>query len=181
MKRLIETHKGKVALITGEMRGYERQRNASDEVFAVFRTTTEPVERYFLVTTSAGEVGLNIDASLCLSELNDITSLYQRFGRLNRFGKFAESRAVVYVPAKKKRAKANPERDTILANTIAFIETLPRTADGGYDVSPQSLFGHPAPAEAKEPPPLTTQLDERNRICCSVPVRPPSKEKETKL
>ncbi len=172
VKRLSEIHKGRVALITGEMRGYERQRNAGDEVFSVFRTTAEPAERYFLVMTSAGEVGLNIDASLCLSELNNIASLSQRFGRLNRFGKFAESRAFVYVSAKKKRAKADPERDAILASTIAFIETLPRTADRGYDVSPQSLFGHPAPAEAKEAPPLTARLDERKLhllFCSSAP------------
>lgn len=95
----------RVALLTGTMRGFERDRLAStDPVFARFLppssrgTGVTPAEgTVYLVCTSAGEVGVNISADHLVCDLAPFDSMAQRFGRVNRFGD-GDARVDVFYP-----------------------------------------------------------------------------------
>jgi len=99
--------KGRVAPLTGTMRGYERDRLVgTDPVFARFlpveerngRTPTEGT--VYLVCTSAGEVGVNLSADHAVCDLTSFESMTQRLGRVNRFGRNPTARVDVVHPNK---------------------------------------------------------------------------------
>src|SRR5262249_50408219 len=76
---------GRVALLTGTMRGRERDQ-LRDTVFQEFERPELPAEPVWLVATSAGEVGVNISGERLITMLTESDHLLQRLGRLNRFG-----------------------------------------------------------------------------------------------
>lgn len=78
----------RIATLTGTMRGWERDllvrtngvyRALLDEQFRVHRTV-------YLVSTSAGEVGIDLDADHMVCDLTTLDSIIQRLGRVNRCG-----------------------------------------------------------------------------------------------
>lgn len=79
-----------IATMTGTMRGYERDRLATnDQAFARFLPAPKalPTEgTVYLVCTSAGEVGVDISADDLVCDLSTFESMAQRFGRVNRRG-----------------------------------------------------------------------------------------------
>lgn len=81
----------RVCELTGTVRGYERDRMIkTDSVFARFTADTEAIPAtgsVYLVSTSAGEVGVNMSADHLVCDLTPFDSMIQRFGRVNRFGK----------------------------------------------------------------------------------------------
>lgn len=96
--------------LIGPMRGLERNRltDPRDEqgspIFARFLPPPKPDapenQRWkvtpasgtvYLVCTSAGEVGVNISADHLVCDLSTFESMAQRFGRVNRFGKCADT------------------------------------------------------------------------------------------
>lgn len=90
---------GRISLLIGPMRGYERERlTADDPVFARFQPdrvsnsirddAVPPVRSgpVFLVATAAGEVGVNLSADHMVGDLRPLDGMIQRFGRVNRFG-----------------------------------------------------------------------------------------------
>ncbi len=100
-------HKEKqaVQVLTGTMRGYERDRMADARkedgcpIFARFLPPPKPSDgpdmqwkvtpakgTVYLICTSAGEVGVNISADDLVCDLSTFESMAQRFGRVNRFG-----------------------------------------------------------------------------------------------
>ena len=95
--------KGKVATLTGTMRGKERDELVTGN--AVFQRFLPPKDRalgieptpgtVFLVATSAGEVGVNISADDLVCDLSTYESMAQRFGRVNRFGERDDSETIV--------------------------------------------------------------------------------------
>ncbi len=94
---------GKVATLTGTMRGKERDELVSQN--AVFQRFLPEKDRavdvtptpgtVFLVATSAGEVGVNISADDLVCDLSTYESMAQRFGRVNRFGDGDDSEITV--------------------------------------------------------------------------------------
>jgi CRISPR-associated endonuclease/helicase Cas3 len=76
---------GKVVLLTGTMRGKERDDLVDNPVFQAFTKAEEPAEPHFLVATSAGEVGIDLTCSRLVTDATYAPSLVQRFGRCNRF------------------------------------------------------------------------------------------------
>src|SRR5262249_42686527 len=79
-----------IRLLTGTIRGFERDRLVStDGVYARFlaghKGEKEPGTAY-LIATSAGEVGINLDGDHLICDLTTLDSMAQRFGRVNRFG-----------------------------------------------------------------------------------------------
>ena len=76
---------GKVVLLTGTMRGKERDDLVDNPVFQAFTKAEEPAESHFLVATSAGEVGIDLTCSRLVTDATYAPSLVQRFGRCNRF------------------------------------------------------------------------------------------------
>lgn len=85
---------GRVLLVTGRLRGYERDRLEEDDRFRRFKTphseamtNNEPTT--FLVGTSAAEVGLDADASAIVCDFANLITLLQRLGRLDRRGELS--------------------------------------------------------------------------------------------
>jgi CRISPR-associated endonuclease/helicase Cas3 len=131
----------RVALLTGTMRGYER--DALVERNPVYRAMLDPrvrVERtVYLVSTSAGEVGLDIDADHMVCDLTTLDALIQRLGRVNRRGG-KERKAMVDVVASVEQ-KAQPSGlDRAVAATLDLLRRwLKQARGGGVDVSPRNL------------------------------------------
>lgn len=78
----------RIAILNGRMRGYERDRMTTDnEVYRKFLDSESSVdESIYLVCTSAGEVGIDIDADHMVCDMSSMDSLIQRLGRVNRRG-----------------------------------------------------------------------------------------------
>jgi CRISPR-associated endonuclease/helicase Cas3 len=140
-------HKRKVALLTGTMRGQERDDLvAKNPVFQRFLApkdrakNVEPVSgTVFLVATSAGEVGVNFSGYDLVCDLSTFESMAQRFGRVNRFGEFDDTEIIVVHETDfdpKKPLESARER------TLALLKEL-----GNY-ASPVALTALPADARA---------------------------------
>jgi CRISPR-associated endonuclease/helicase Cas3 len=138
-------------LMTGTMRGKERDRLVTEPAFQLFQRPDPGEKPAFLIATSAAEVGVNLTCERMITELCEADHLIQRFGRMNRFGvdgggKGIQSEAfVVYAaPKKEQRLKA----------ALEYLQTL----DG--DASPQKLWSHPPPEEARsEKPKMPVRLE----------------------
>jgi CRISPR-associated endonuclease/helicase Cas3 len=137
------------ALLTGTMRGYERDRLTDDPVFKRFLEPEVGSEPVWLVCTSAGEVGVNFSCERMISGLAEADHLLQRFGRLNRFGDSSPGEA--YLVFRKPSEKENKLRDTL---------TYLRGLEG--DVSCSRVWGNRAPAEACTDPPILALLEDRH-------------------
>ncbi|EKX91003.1 CRISPR-associated helicase Cas3, Anaes-subtype [Corynebacterium durum F0235] len=86
-----------VELIVGRMRSYdlEQLRKKHPSLF----TCVGDDEVDVVVATQTLEVGIDIDFSSLITELAPVSSLTQRFGRVNRLGKRKDSKIVVLEPA----------------------------------------------------------------------------------
>lgn len=102
-----------------------------------------PTTPAFLVATSAGEVGVDLDADHMISDLAPWERMVQRLGRVNRRGTRA-ARVIVVAdqdsPVPKKAEAPTPfEKRAMIAHCSAkVIEALRRTAQG-FDASPGAL------------------------------------------
>lgn len=87
----------RVALLTGTLRGYERDRLLEHPVIQAFMDKAQAVDKtIYLVSTSAGEVGWDIDADHLVCDLTPLDSMVQRLGRLNREGTKQSTVHIVY-------------------------------------------------------------------------------------
>jgi CRISPR-associated endonuclease/helicase Cas3 len=93
---------GRVALLTGTIRGFERDLLAEqDPNYRLFLQPDQTVtETIYLISTSAGEVGADFDADHLITENTSLDSLIQRLGRLNRRGRNTEAQAIVVTNTK---------------------------------------------------------------------------------
>lgn len=96
-RELVKT-KRNVVLLTGTMRGKERDELIEKSEFKRFLKGARPGETVYLVCTSAGEVGLDISADHMVCDLSTFESMAQRFGRVNRYGDCTDSRIDVVYP-----------------------------------------------------------------------------------
>lgn len=182
---LRKTNKGRVATLTGTMRGAERDGLVRDPVFARFlprppddlKLQEGPV---FLVATSAGEVGIDLSADHLVSDLPPFDALAQRLGRVNRYG---EGDAEVHVYCEKlkeppkpradddseaeeedddKPGKRNDEYEHARFFTRELLGELPVRADERRDASPSALRALPAEARvrASTPQPAIHHVDQ---------------------
>jgi len=153
--------KGASAMLTGTIRGLERERLNRDPVFARFdpksvldreqaRTGT-----VYLVCTSAGEVGVDISSDDMIGDLTPFDSMAQRLGRVNRYGSGNARIDIVHEPMREDASKVaadagagNSFEDEEQENmhpfeearqrTFALLQMLPRV-DGEIDASPAAL------------------------------------------
>jgi len=82
-----------VQILTGTIRGYERDCLMDDPIFLRFLPSPahgEPIREregtVYLVCTSAGEVGVDLSAAHLVCDLTPLDSMAQRLGRVNRRG-----------------------------------------------------------------------------------------------
>jgi CRISPR-associated endonuclease/helicase Cas3 len=148
----------RVILLVGERRGRERDAVAGELAAAGFTGEAGPVsEPVFVVATSAGEVGIDLDADHMVADLVAFERMAQRLGRVNRRGGRDEARVVVLDIATKDAAEAARR-----AETRALLERLP-APDGAPIASPAALSALRAAdpvaiARASTPPPLHPPL-----------------------
>lgn len=166
-----------VATLTGTMRGWERDKllkpveNSEPPEGRLMQRFLEPASRLgegpaILVSTSAGEVGFDLNADHLVCDSAPLDSMIQRLGRVNRRG---ESKAEAHVYAektketlKKQASKNTTSRQTIEAASAAAIKALkqlPKVENGNvYDASPKALASLVKCEDALSPKPTTVEL-----------------------
>ena len=120
-----------VALLTGTMRGHERDKLVEQPLFQRLMGKRTLDHHIFLVCTSAGEIGLDIDGDAAVFDLSLLDSFIQRMGRVNRTG---GRTAVVDLVYSEPFATEQPR----LHETLRLIQQLPVLEDG-LNASPDSL------------------------------------------
>lgn len=127
------------AILTGTMRGAERDVLTQKPIFRRFLPKSEPPTASesvsegtaYLLATSAGEVGINLSAGELICDLSTFENMAQRFGRVNRFGLLADSTVDVVHPEK---FETDPSPlDQARQRTLELLRKL----DG--DASPKAL------------------------------------------
>ncbi len=121
----------RVALLTGTMRGYERDRLVTgDPVYGyLLNPERQPSATVYLVSTSAGEVGIDIDADHMVCDLTTLDSMVQRLGRVNRRGGDQREAQIDVVWEKKEE---NP-------GTLAILQEWANASAGVIDASPRNV------------------------------------------
>src|SRR5581483_7991088 len=140
------------------VRGHERDVLAETALFKGFRSDPErqpPEATEYLVATSAGEVGIDLDADHLVCDLTTLDSMIQRLGRVNRLGG-KDRQANVHVvewPAKKDDGEKG-KLDRAIMGTKTALASLPKR-DGAHDASPGSLRALTDRTDAFAPTPRT--------------------------
>lgn len=123
-------------LFVGARRVREREK-AADKLkdLGFLSGSTAPERPAFLIATSAGEVGVDLDADHLVMDLVPFERMVQRLGRVNRLGSKQASVVVLESPDAElpDDIKARAERCSTL------LRRLPRDAEGRYDASPGAL------------------------------------------
>lgn len=145
----------RVAVLTGTLRGHERAALASGAVWRRFsperdRTGAELPSAY-LVMTSAGEVGVDLDADHAVMDLAPLDSMTQRLGRVNRAGLRSSTVTVVHsAGASPKGARAGTPAARLAAakrGTLAPLHRLPNLSPAALrSVDPETFSACAAPA-----------------------------------
>ena len=138
----------RAALLVGPLRGFERDKLAASPLFQSFKAATERdllEQTLYLVTTSAGEVGVDFDADHMICDLTTLDSMIQRLGRVNRLGREDESFVaqidVFDAPSPKTNeddAGRSSKLDLARKTTDSELRKLP-LAHGRHDASPRAL------------------------------------------
>lgn len=124
----------RVALLTGRLRGKERSELASGIVwqrFFPFRERDKEFPAVFLVMTSAGEVGVDLDADHAVMDLAPLDSMIQRFGRINRTGCTQATVDILYPKKKEKEAQSKKSKtylqrlEDARTNTLEILKKQP--------------------------------------------------------
>ncbi|MGD1277502.1 MAG: type I-U CRISPR-associated helicase/endonuclease Cas3 [Tepidisphaeraceae bacterium] len=109
-------------LLTGTLRGLERDQLVEHPVFKRFLPRAEACEQtVYLVCTSAGEVGVNISADHLVCDLSTFDSMAQRLGRVNRFGLRADTEVHIFHP---KEFDEKNELDERLRRSLDLLRDL---------------------------------------------------------
>ena len=106
-----------------------------------------PAVPTFLVATSAGEVGVDLDAHHMVCDLVEWERMVQRLGRVNRRGG-KEARVEVVALASKHDPKGEEPPEKRLERLSAPLALLPRRSDGTSDASPGAILALKADHDA---------------------------------
>lgn len=142
-RQLGEDANDRIALLTGTIRGHERdQLVQKNPVYQAFPDPNVPVARtVYLVSTSAGEVGIDIDADHMVCDLTTLDSMIQRLGRVNRRGgqgREAQVDVVVQAEDQHKEDTLSEVEEAVKA-TQAILDEWAAQSNGAIDVSPRGL------------------------------------------
>ena len=132
----LNKEKQEVRQLTGTLRGLERDQLVQHPIFQRFLPTSNrnkdvipTAGTVYLVSSSAGESGINVSADHLLSDLSTYESTAQRWGRANRFGERDDTRIDIVYP----NEFDEDDYGTRLSNTLKLLEQL------GGDGSPAAL------------------------------------------
>jgi CRISPR-associated endonuclease/helicase Cas3 len=163
--------KKKVVVLTGTLRGAERDNLVKSPIFARFlpeppADITPTQGDVYLVATSAGEVGIDISGDHLVTDLPPFDALVQRLGRVNRYGEGDALVDVLCEPLKEPLCTSdradddeNPVKrrdyfDWARYATRALLNALPERGDGRRDASPMALRILPIDARAAASTPI---------------------------
>ncbi len=130
-------------LLVGERRVYERKalENWLEAQGFIAGSHTQPQTPTFLIATSAGEVGVDLDADHLVCDLVAYERMVQRFGRVNRRG--GEGRKatvnVIAVAPSTTKSKGSDESLTTYESRLAALQILPLGDDSSFDASPSAI------------------------------------------
>ncbi|MBS1189673.1 MAG: cas3 [Rhodocyclaceae bacterium] len=151
----------RIAILTGTLRGWERERLLDSAAFRRFLPSrpenASPEPTAYLICTSAGEIGLDIDADVGLMDLVTLDRIIQRAGRINRRGLGTGRLFLVH-------AQGNEIDGSLRAPSQVTLELLTTQPEGefGLDASPLALsllIEQPRYAAAIPPPPPRRSLE----------------------
>lgn len=132
-----------VELLVGARRVHERDELKKNPVFRRFypQTTAESSsEPAFLVATSAGEVGVDLDADHLICDLVPWERMVQRFGRVNRRANPGEAMIDVFAVLPEKDAETQADQSRLERWRAPFESAhWPKRKDGRLDASPAAL------------------------------------------
>ena len=140
-KKLGKGASSRVALLTGTIRGRERDRLVSDDpVYTqMLNPDSRPDETVYLVSTSAGEVGIDLDADHMVCDLTTLDSMVQRLGRVNRRGGEQRKACVDVVWTDKYEDARKHEVSKSVAATLKVFQEWAGSVRGLIDVSPRNV------------------------------------------
>ena len=159
VSRELEMHaNSEVVVLTGTIRGHERDQLLSDPVFGRFLKRDDPGHGpAYLVSTSAGEVGIDLYSDHAICDLVAADRMIQRLGRVNRAGDGSATVDIVVRGAEESRARiggkrgeAREARREALDNAVLETERYLRGLPG---LSPAELEERPPPSAAFTPAP----------------------------
>lgn len=144
LEKLASKSPATVVLFVGARRVHEREHAARRlaELGLLAASTHAPTQAVFLVSTSAGEVGVDLDADHAVCDLVAWERMVQRLGRVNRRG--TGDASVMVVPA----LPADPANAARQQAVLDCLHLLPTTDDGARDGSPAALSALKTHAEA---------------------------------
>jgi CRISPR-associated endonuclease/helicase Cas3 len=144
---------GSVEVLTGTMRGLERDELVERTVFADrwLNGAIDPEDSsnqlpVFLVSTSAGEVGFDLNADHMVCDTSPIDSMIQRLGRVNRRGK-GDAVVKMFVAPQKQQKSDKPK---VLESFELSLATTVDLLNGVSDVSPKNIASLKSSVKWKE-------------------------------
>ncbi|MBK5943805.1 type I-G CRISPR-associated helicase/endonuclease Cas3g [Halorhodospira halophila] len=162
VKALGEGGEERVGLLTGTLRGAEREQLTQRPLWRCFRDPQASRDfdgPVYLVATAAAEVGVDLDAEHMVMDLVPMDSLIQRLGRLNRSGRRSHSSvAIVYTGADTTyKADKDDWKNRFAAACARTLEQL----QGLQRLAPQDLLGLPVDVirDASSPAPGLVPLE----------------------
>lgn len=149
----------RIALLTGTLRAWEREQLTRSDAFLRFSParTDETGPTAYFVCTSAGEIGLDIDADVGLMDLVTLDRFIQRAGRVNRRGLHVGEVVLVHAGG----TEWSEPLQALCARTLSLLEELDLQA-AGHDASPLALSrltDDPRYMEAVPPAPPRRSLE----------------------
>lgn len=162
--------KDAVEVLTGTMRGLERDELLDKPVMKRFlcpeNSRTEGPA--ILVSTSAGEVGFDLNGDHLVCDAAPLDSIIQRLGRVNRRGQsvanvhiFTTRPKVVQGKDAGKSTKSGVTGhtyETAAIKATEILKRLPRLVDDSLDASPRALADLEKPGDTLTPKPATVEL-----------------------
>ncbi|MPZ35513.1 MAG: type I-U CRISPR-associated helicase/endonuclease Cas3 [Rhodospirillales bacterium] len=137
------TPKAAIELFVGARRAFEREKAREWLKTHGFLAGSPASEQSaFLIATSAGEVGVDLDADHMVGDLVPWERMVQRLGRVNRRG-MGDARVTIIdrgepKPKKPEAPTASETRAMIAHRVLPIIESLPVT-QRGFDASPGAI------------------------------------------
>lgn len=137
-----ETIEAQIILFVGGRRVHEREMAAQDLEKHGFIAGKDVVTKapVFLVATSAGEVGVDLDSDHMVCDLVAWERMVQRLGRVNRRGA-GSARVHVVDQESHNKMKAGDDAAARHAATRRLLEALPSGGAGGRQAGPAALVG----------------------------------------
>jgi len=165
-----------IRLLVGPLRGSERDSLVEHPVYEEFKKENRaPKETVYLIATSAGEVGANINADIIICDFVTLERMIQRFGRGNRFG-LGTAKIYVFwtedsISKVDKKDTSKTPKTVLRLRTLNALKQLPNQKVNNevvYDASVEEISKLSTHIEAYTIPSEFANIDEGVLDACSL-------------